>query len=151
MNTNELFVYRQTKSEIQDTIEGKSYQIIGTTELQEVPFLVMKNNSTLKAIPISLVKQDRPSDIARTTVSTVGLPSFTENQWLEKNIRVKNLLTEYAIHTYPKLSNSLTNKAESQHQGYEGSVQEFQRPKKGPDPANGLDYDKARGTIKKWK
>lgn len=151
MNASELHTYRQTKTEIRDKIDGETYKIIGATELEEVPFVVLKNTKILKAIPLSMIQQDSPQDIAHTSIPTVGLPSFTENQWLEKNEQLKNLLTEYAVSTYPKVTKALRNRTESRHQGYEGSVQEFQRPKAGPDHSEGLDYDKARGTIEKWK
>lgn len=149
MNAQEFNRYHKDFNEV-ITGQGNT-EILDTLDVSGTPHVILRSGSTLHAVPVSLVGRDQDGEMARLEGGLSDYPAFSEKQWREQRKALGEALADYADRTTPEINEHLRNIGESRHEGYEGSVQEFQRPKKGPDPSEGLDYDKARGNPDEWK
>ncbi len=149
MKAKDFHTYRNEFDKI-TTDKGDSH-ILGTLDIKGKAFAVIRNRHSVHAVPVDLVYQSEREKPAGLEGDLEDFPSFSEKQWREQKEALSVILEDYAMRTTPEVNAQLRNLGESRHQGYEGSVQEFQRPKKGPEISEGLDYDKASGKPDKWK
>ncbi len=143
MTEEEIKQHQKAGRPIYFQANRKELEIKEVSKHSDQTYVLVDEGGTFRALPLRSMKK-REDDIF---VNDHGYhsPAFSYKEWKNDRPAILTKLKAYYQETSPRVNEDLTNVKEDTHQGYEGSSQISQREKKGPEPAEGMDYDKAKG------